>query len=270
MKFKTQLTAKLLASNLPAEEVNLLPASYQQLGEICFLKLNTKLHKHKKIIGKAVLELHPQFKAVCLKKNISGEFRKPEVEAIAGSLPNDILIKENNCVFRFNPKEIMYSQGNHQEKKRLIADVKGNEIIVDMFAGIGYFSIPIAKTHRDAVVYAIEKNAGAFRYLEENIRLNYLPNVIPVFGDCGKAGPKIPKADRVVMGLIPSCKNFISAAARIAKPDAIIHYHGLAKEKKEYALLNDFKDFKVRLLKTTIIKGYKPHVNHVVLDIKFI
>lgn len=270
MNFKTQLTAKLLASSLPAEEVALLPASYQQLGEVCFLKLNPELHKHKKLIGEAILKLHPQFIAVCLQKNISGEFRKPEIEVIAGSLPSEISVKENDCVFKFNPREIMYSQGNHQEKKRLIAEVKDNEVVVDMFAGIGYFSVPIAKTHRNAVVYAIEKNPSAFKYLEENIRRNYLSNIVQVFGDCDKAAPKVPKADRIIMGLIPSCKKYIPAAARIAKPGAVIHYHGIAKENKEYALLNDFADFKVRLLKTTIVKGYKPYMNHVVLDINII
>ncbi|MBI2040850.1 MAG: methyltransferase [DPANN group archaeon] len=269
MKFKTQLIAKLLASNLPAEDVNLLPASYQQLGEICFLKLNQKLHKHKKLIGKAVLELHPQFRAVCLQKNISGEFRKPKIEAIAGSLPNDILVKENNCVFRFNPKEIMYSQGNHQEKKRLIAGVNGNEVIVDMFAGIGYWVIPITKTKKTNRIFAIEKNPVAFKYLQENIRANRV-NVTAISADCETAVKKypIPVADRIIMGLIPSCKKFIPAAIKISKPGTIIHYHGLASGGKEYILLNDFIDFKVRLLKTTIVKGYRPHINHVVLDIK--
>ncbi len=268
MKFKTMLTTKLLESNLSAEEINMLPASYQSLGDICVIKLDKGLERYKKSVGNAILGLLPQFKAVCVQGKISGEYRRPEIELIAGILPKEITIHENGCTFRLNPQAIMYSQGNHQEKKRMIATVKDSEIIVDMFAGIGYFTVPIAKNHKNSTVYAIEKNPESFKYLLENIRANYLSNVIPILSDAGKA--RVPQADRVIMGLIPSCKAFVKTAARLTKKGAVIHYHGLAREKKEYALLNDFGDFKVRLLKTIIVKGYKPHVNHVVLDIQLI
>ncbi len=267
MKFKTLLAAKLLGSKLPAEEINFLPASYQQLGEICAVKLNKNLNKYRKIIGKAILELFPKFRAVVLQKNISGEFRKPEIEVIAGRLPKEISVKENNCVFKFNPKEIMYSQGNHAEKKRMISLVKDNETVIDMFAGIGYFTIPIAKANKTKCIFAIEKNPTAFRYLQENIRINRV-SVAAINDNCRNAGKyPIPVADRIIMGLIPSCKKFIPAAVKISKPGAIIHYHGLAREGEERALLNDFANFKVRLLKITIVKGFGPHVNHVVLDV---
>lgn len=269
MKFKTQLTTKLLESNLSGEEINLLPSSYQSLGEVCAIKLNKDLYKYENIIGKAILKLLPKFKTVILQKNISGELRKPEIEIIAGTLPKEIIIHENNCVFYLNPKTIMYSQGNHNEKKRLmkLADNKP-EVIVDMFAGIGYFAIPIAKAGPNTKIIAAEKNPDAFGFLEKNIRANYSTNVFPILGDCDNVITKdFPKANRILMGLIPSCKKYIPAAMRIAQKGTTIHYHGLAKEKKEYVLLNDFGNYKVKLLKTTIIKGYKPHVNHVCLDI---
>lgn len=267
MKFKTLLTVKLLESSLSAGEINLLPASYQRLGNVCFIKLDKNLHKHKAFIGKTILELFPQFKAVCLQKRISGKFRKPEIELIAGNLPKEIFVKENDCIFKFNPKEVMYSQGNHYEKKRMIKEVKDGEIIADLFAGIGYFSIPIAKAHPKIKIYAIEINPLAFKYLEENIRLNYLSNVIPMFGDCTKVIEKLPKADRILMGLIPSCKKYIPAAMKITKRGTIIHYHGTAKENEEKNLLKDFSKYKIKLIALRKVKSFKPNINHVVLDV---
>ncbi len=268
MRFKTQLTTKLLESSMPGEEINLVPSSYQALDSICLIKLPKELQKSRMLVAKTILELYPQFKSVCAVEKISGEFRQPHISLLAGQLPKEISIRENNCVFKLNPNTIMYSQGNHHEKKRISRLVKQNETVVDMFAGIGYFSIPIAKLNPVVKVFAVEKNLEAFRYLEENARANYLPNVFPVLGDSGVV--KIPAADRILMGLIPSCRQFIPAAMKAARKGAVIHYHGLARAGKEYVLLNDFKNYKVKLLKTNIVKGYKPYVNHVVLDLEVI
>ena len=269
MRFKTHLTARLLESNLSGEEINLLPASYQKLGEVCLIHLNKALEKHKALIGKTILELFPYFTAVSVQKGITEQKRKPDVEVIAGKMPKEVIVTENNCKLKLNPKEIMYSHGNHAEKKRIISLVKENEVVVDMFAGIGYFSIPIAKTHPRAKIISIEINPDAFKYLKENVRLNYLSNVFPILGDCEKVlqNKTFPKANRILMGLIPSCKKYIPAAMRIAQKGTVVHYHGLAKEGKEAELFKDFSNYKVKLLQVKVIKSYKPHVNHACLDI---
>jgi tRNA wybutosine-synthesizing protein 2 len=268
MRFKTALTTKLLESSLSGEEINLVPSSYQALDSICLIKLPKELQRCRTLIARTILQLYPQFRSVCAIEKISGEFRQPHITLLAGQLPKEVTIRENNCIFKLNPDTIMYSQGNHYEKKRVAKTIKENEIVVDMFAGIGYFSIPIAKSNPAAKVFAVEKNLEAFRYLQENARANYIPNVFPILGD--SSAVKIPTADRILMGLIPSCKRFIPAAMRAAKKGTIIHYHGLAREGKEYALLNDFKEYKVRLTRTNIVKSYKPYINHVVLDLEVI
>ena len=271
MKFKTLLTTKLLESKLSAEEINLLPSSYQTLGNICVIKLPKELRKHNDLIGKKILENFWQFKSVYAIERVTGEFRQPRIELIAGIAQKEIIVRENNCLFYLNPEIIMYSQGNHQEKKRMMQLVGDKpQLIVDMFAGIGYFTAPIAKQNPNCSIVAIEKNPEAFAYLEKNIRANYLQNITPLLGDCKKVlqNKNISKADRILMGLIPSCKKFIPAAMKISRKGTVLHYHGLVREGKEYVLLNDFGDYKVKLLNTNIVKSYKPHVNHVVLDLE--
>src|SRR3989344_2273513 len=71
----------------------------------------------------------------------------------------------------------MFPKGNLFERQRIAKQVKPNEIIIDMFAGIGYFSLGLKKAKK---VYAIEKNPLAYKYLKENILLNKAKNIVPI------------------------------------------------------------------------------------------
>ena len=83
MSFKENMQGKL-KEKLNEKELELLPAGFQNLGDIIILNLNKGIEKYKKIIGKATLELYPRVKAVYNKEGeISGEFREPEIKLIA-------------------------------------------------------------------------------------------------------------------------------------------------------------------------------------------
>jgi tRNA wybutosine-synthesizing protein 2 len=154
--------------------------------------------------------------------------------------------------------------------------VNKGEVIVDMFAGLGYFSLGIAKTFKPKKVYAIEINPIAHVYLKKNIKLNKVENkVVPILGDCVFELPKLGRiADRVIMGLLPSCKEYLLDAMKVVKSSGIIHYHGTAKDWKE--LFNDVKTaveiegFKVELIRKVRVKSYAPKIYHWVLDCRII
>jgi tRNA (guanine37-N1)-methyltransferase len=76
-------------------------------------------------------------------------------------------------------------------------------MVLDMFAGVGPFSIVIARKHPSATVYAVEKNPEAYRYLCINVALNKLVGrVTPIHGDAAKVVPSLQtKFNRVVMNL---------------------------------------------------------------------
>jgi len=86
----------------------------------------------------------------------------------------------------------MFSKGNLTERKRLVDQVKEGETIVDMFSGIGYFSLGLAKFSKAKKIYAIELNPESYHYLWENIKLNKVEDkIIPVFGNCGEECKRI-------------------------------------------------------------------------------
>jgi len=263
MNLKVLLKAKI---PLKSELAELMPVSYQQIGDICLIFLNKKLYSKRKEIGKVILENHPQFKTVCIRNKISGEFRKPKVEVIAGD-GTETVHRELGCSFKLDVSKIMWSKGNHFEKKRMISVVEPREVIVDMFAGIGYWTIPIAKHAKAAKIYAIEKNKTAFDYLEQNIRANYIANVIPILGDCMKV-KNLPRADRIIMGYFPNTLKFLPSALKISKKGTIIHLHELTSDVKKTT--KEIWKHKVKIIGVREVKEYSPSKRHYVFDLQVI
>ena len=111
--------------------------------------------------------------------------RTPHTEVLWGYV-GEVEHHENGYTYIFDPRKVMYSQGNRVEKMRmahLVSQGKPPERVADMFAGIGYFSVPMAGS--GAKVHAMEINPVAFGYLERNIVRNGLSDrIIPSLGDC--------------------------------------------------------------------------------------
>jgi len=144
-----------------------------------------------------------------------------------------------------------------------------------MFAGIGYFSVPMAVYSKPKRIFAYEINPDAYHYLCKNIGLNKVQNIVtPFLSDNRNADENI--ADRVIMGYLKNTKSFLPKALRILKQDGgIIHYH--ESYPNELLPKTPFENVKkiagqhgkmVKLLDFRNIKSYAPGVSHVVLDIK--
>jgi len=130
--------------DIPENEREFLPSGWQVLGDIIIVTLNPSIEERKTEIGKALLALYPKCRTVLLDKGIRGIMREPKREVIAGDGETVTLHRENGCVFKIDAMRLMFSKGNLAEKKRM-SKLGSGEIVVDMFAGIGYFSIPMAR-----------------------------------------------------------------------------------------------------------------------------
>ena len=285
MGFKKKLKEKL-DRELNQEELSILPRGYQTVGHIIIIKLNPILLEKKELIGKAYLELLPYIKSVYINLGtIQGKLREPErIEYLIGENNPIVKHKEHDIIYNFDITKIMFSKGNLNERKYLATLVKPNEIIVDMFAGIGYFSLPIARHSRVKKIYSIELNPVSYKFLVKNIKINHLEDiVIPINGDCKSEVNKLSnegiKVDRVIMGVFPAPREYINDALTLVKENGTIyHYEGVVdKENEGYMdLFNDFsekakkKGYKCDLISKRFVKSYAPHLYHVVLDIKVV
>ncbi|MCX6815132.1 MAG: class I SAM-dependent methyltransferase family protein [Candidatus Aenigmarchaeota archaeon] len=208
--------------------------------------------------------------------HVSGQMRIPKVSYVAGDKNPVTVHRENGCLYKLDVQRMMFSKGNILERGRLPKLVKPEEVIVDMFAGIGYFSIPLGKFSPAKKIYSIELNPNSFRFLKNNIKLNKLSGKVePIQGDCRTV--QIPeKADRVLMGHLPKTYEFLPAAFKFLKPNGIIHYHDTFRKEelwektekilREYSGKHGF--YPIRMEKR-VVKQYAPGIFHVVIDAEF-
>jgi tRNA wybutosine-synthesizing protein 2 len=274
MAFLERLQERL-EGKLSDKELALLPKGYQIIGRILLIKLDKRLVRRRKLIGKAILEVLPYLHTVCLQKDISEDIRKPKVEVIAGCKNTQTVNTEHFCKFMLDVSDIMWSQGNKEEKMRLVRLARPGETVVDMFSGIGYWSILLAK-HCKAKVYAIDVNPRAIEFLRKNAWLNHVENQVEILeGDCRKYAKALEGvADRVIMGYLFETEKFLPYAFRMIKDGAIIHFHRnvdereVEKVKEMIAKTARKGKVKVKILSSRRIKSYAPKVWHMVFDLQ--
>jgi tRNA wybutosine-synthesizing protein 2 len=265
---------QIIQKNLKISNSELLPASYQQIGDICIVGLNKKLLKNKKKIGKAILDNFKHFRSILNKKSgISGKKRIPNIEIIAGSNKTETIHNESGIRYKLDPMKVMFSKGNINERHRIAKLVNKNEIVVDMFAGIGYFTVPIAKRGITKMIYASEINPVSYKYLNENLKINKVYAKFETYNiDCKKMISALVKkgikANRILMGLLPSPKKYLKDAKRIVKDGTIIHYEAVSEDPKklEIEIKRIFPKSKIKNI--VKVKSYRPGEWHFTLDIE--
>jgi len=266
-------------SGIPRGKKRFLPAGFQRIGDIVIVNLDPEVEEFEREIAGIILRNFSYVKTVYKRcGRIEGEFREPRIEYLSGEKRSVTTHRENNCLYKIDVTKIMFYKGNLSERARLPRLVKTGETVVDMFAGIGYFSIPIARLSKPKKVFSIEKNPVAFDLLRENIKLNNVSDrVVPVFGDCRHVNTG-SIADRVIMGYLPKTYEFLPYALSSLKNNGgIIHYHDTFHKDELWEKPLDILErygFKAGydLRKASykkIVKDYAPNVVHVVIDAEF-
>jgi tRNA wybutosine-synthesizing protein 2 len=252
----------------------LLPRKWELIGEVVLLKLPKDLVPHAEAVALAYAE-ELKARAVLRDMGIEGEFREPKMEVLWANGPTETVHTENKVKFALDPMKVMFSSGNVDERVRMATVPHDGEVVVDMFAGIGYFSIPMAVHAKPSKIIACEKNPVAHSYLERNIELNDVKGKVqPILGDNRDAPERV--ADRVIMGYLPSPREFLPKAIKMLRrhKDCIIHYHENAPENEiPWALYSRVAGAAgepgrgARLIGHRWIKSYKPRVWHAVVDV---
>ncbi|MDF0590067.1 class I SAM-dependent methyltransferase [Candidatus Methanocrinis natronophilus] len=264
--------AALFGDEISAEERRLLPQGWSILGNVIAVKIDPRIDHLKGRIGDALLEIYPRCRSVLLDRGVAGPFREPERELIAGDLRTETVHREDGVVFKLDPMRVMFSPGNMRERMRM-GRLGSGETVVDMFAGIGYFTLPMAVHSRPKRIFAIEINPVAYGYLVENLQLNGVDGiVVPLHGDCAALTPE-GVADRVVMGYVGTTDRYLDAGIAALRTGGVLHYHQTVPEKlyprkleEDLAEAAERAGRSAQIERVDRVKKYSPGMLHAVID----
>lgn len=267
---------KSLSKEIPLKLISKIPDKWEKIGDVVTIRLPSEINRYRKQIGEKYAEVLDCKTVLQDISGITGIYREPNVEIIYGIENTETVHKENGIRFKLDPQKIMFSSGNMDERIRMAHVSNEGETVVDLFTGIGYFTLPMAVYSKPKKMFACEINPVAYDYLCQNIVLNDVTSTVePLLGDNKDTAPR-NVADRVIMGYIKDTYRFLPLALDCLKNNTgVIHYHEVCPDDLLSSLpLNRARDAAddygktVRLLKYRHIKSYSPGVSHAVLDIQ--
>lgn len=261
--------SEYLIDKLSKEEIENLKTSFDIIGDIVILEIPDSLLNHKKLIGESALKFTKR-KTVYMKKSaIKGIIRTRDLELIAGEDNSITIHKEHGIKLSLDVKKVYFSPRLSSERKRIEEQVKDGEEILDMFAGIGPFSIVIAKEKKVKII-AIDINKEAIEYMNENIKLNNLKGeIIGINEDSQKYLENNPlNVDRIIMNLPGLAYEFLDIAISHLKKGGILHYYEFSSDFYQAIdrIKKASKDRNVEILNKRKVKSTKPGEWHIVVD----
>ncbi len=268
------------------------PGSWAVIGSVILVTVPEDCPDEAEL-GTALLDLHGEADTVLADEGIendgaAGTYREPRTRLIAGDRDTETVHVEHGVRYGLDPTAVMFSPGNQAERVRMGEVCEPDEHIFDMFAGIGYFTLPMARA--GAKVTATELNPTAFRYLVENAMANGVADRIDAYmTDCRELTTEIA-ADRIVMGYYGTptddeesngdreneAYTFLDDALTALAPGGVVHYHEATPEPRlwerpidrlERAADDAARD--VAILDRRRIKTHSAGVEHVVVDARF-
>jgi tRNA (guanine37-N1)-methyltransferase len=274
----TRMLKKALENILTPQESEGLISAFDQIGEIIIVRIPDSLLSKKKIIGETLLEEVKIVKSVFYQASpVIGDFRTRNLEILAGVDKTETEYKEFGCRFVVDVANAFFSPRLSTERERIANLIQNDETMVNMFAGVGMFSIMAAKKKK-CIVYSLDINPIASKLCEKNIRLNKLVGkVISINGETSKIIDENLQniADRTLMLLPERSDEFLNSAIKTTKDKGIIHYysHIHADKKSEAANLStqhylDVTPIKSDIITSKIVRPVGPRYYQTVVDVK--
>jgi len=272
----------LLKGVLNENELKYVPSSFDIVGSrekaIAILEIPPEIYRRKEVIAEALMKLHKNVKTVVIKRSPrKGKYRVREFEVVLGEGGTEVIHREHGSLIKLDPLKVYFSPREATERIRVASKVREGEVVMLMFAGVGPYALAIAREcPRVGKVIAIEINPYAYKYLEENVKLNSLEGkVIPVLGDVrDKCKEWYGKCDRVIMPLPKGAYWYLDEAFRCLKPKGgVIHFYHWGPEDDLFTeaidIIRDYAEkygVKVKILDKRKVLPYAPRIYKVCIE----
>ena len=224
----TRMLKRALKEVLDPSELDRLISAFDQIGGIIVVRIPETLMHRRAVIGKTLFDQVKSAESVfCQSSDVKGDYRVRNLELLAGIDSTVTEYKEHGCRFEVDVQKAFFSPRLSAERLRIAGLIKDSETIVNMFAGIGTFSIVAARLRR-CTVYSIDINPEASRLCERNIARNRLKGkVVSLNGNA----PEIIReeladaATRTLMLLPERSDEFLGSALEATRDGGTIHFY---------------------------------------------
>jgi len=226
-----------LSQFVSSEDLAYIYDSYDVIGDIAIIRVTEKSRKYSGIIAETIMNVQKNVKTVLAQtSSVCEDFRLRKLNFVAGENKTATVHKEYGCLFSVDVEKCYFSPRLLYERMRIAKQVVNREVAVNMFAGVGCFSIVVAKHSKAEKVYSIDVNSAAIQFMQENIRLNKVyREVIPIQGDAKEVIEKRLRrtADRVLMPLPEKAFEYLPhAVSALKEARGWIHYYDFEHAKK--------------------------------------
>jgi tRNA (guanine37-N1)-methyltransferase len=233
-QFPPETLFQALKDKLPSNLLNKIPQAFDIVGDIVVIDIPQQLRPYQNEIGEAIMQTQKNVSTVLAKAgDIGGIFRIRNYDFIAGERKTRTIHREFGCEYHVDISKAYFSPRLSHEHARVAAQVQDDEMVVDLFAGVGPFSVLIAKRNPTAKVYAVDLNPDAVELLKVNVKANKVEDrVFPIVANAREIAQTTLRAvaDRVIMNLPETAINFVDAACNTMKlKGGIIHFYGFVR-----------------------------------------
>ena len=276
-------------SDIGSELLPFLPSSFDVVGDLCIVKLQDEVVPHANLIAAAIMRSIKNVSGVFLDHGVTGEFRIRSLKRIGGVNRTVTLHREFGMKLRVDIAQVYFSPRLAGERNRIanLIHVGGRggegernensenyctkpithdtyETIFDMFAGVGPFSIGIARKHPNTIIHAIDSNPVAIKLIKENLTHNKITNVIPHYGDARKITENLFRTtpfQRIIMNLPHHAIDFLDLALKVIE-NGFIHLYTICHREDLPEIMSYIRNIShenkrsVKNIQTTELKGY--------------
>ncbi len=275
----TRMLRRALEGVLSEDESSYLYSAFDQVGDVIIVRIPKQLMSKKDRIGEALLANVKVSRAVfCQKTDIAGDHRTRSLELIAGEGTTRTEYKESGCRFAVDVEKAFFSPRLSTERSRIAGLVQNGQTLLNMFAGVGMFSI-LAASKCKCTAYSVDLNPVASFLCEQSIRMNKLAGeVISINGDISKVIREQNLADRsdhTLMLLPERSDEFVDDAIYATKSGGIIHYYAHVHADKKSLIAEAINERWVRvsgikseIIESKLVRAVGPRYYQAVADVK--
>jgi len=278
-----RMLREALKQLLDQNELEELSCAFDTIGGIIIIKIPESLNQKKRLIAEVLLQkVNNVYSVFCQTSGVHGDYRLRNLEFLAGINSPLTYYKENGCTFKIDVANAYFSPRLSTERMRIANMVEENEVIVNLFGGVGTYSVLIARGNKTAKVYSIDSNIFAHELCIENSMINKVSDrVISLFGDAKLVvnNRLKGKATRVLMPLPEKAREFVDEAVySLINGEGKVHFfaHVKANSKKDaidkgtFETNDAFKRYKISIDGVRVVREVGPRLYQIVSDVNVI